>query len=252
MTGAPLLDVYSCVKPRRARLHRTGTLLPDVNEHVRIVHSYVKRGGPVAAARTITDEIKDHKLIHVASNPDDSLRRQKDQKSVTSLKPEVATVVTSSLHTGSHRTRHTPGSRQWDNYCHQLRRSSPECRIKLPAAAAAAAADNGYRLFSQRVRFLEIDESISVLSFSSDSDLNNLEDHYMTQPSGSMHLRSNFVSYANQAVPDHRVIRELLHSFDIRVQLFCRACMKANQRDDADSSICWTRNPYANPLPSSG
>jgi hypothetical protein len=39
-----------------------GTLLPDVNEHVLIVPTCVKSGGPVsvAAARTVTDGMKDH------------------------------------------------------------------------------------------------------------------------------------------------------------------------------------------------
>jgi hypothetical protein len=39
----------------------TGTLLPNVNKHVGIVHSYVKRSGPVSVttAGTVTDGIKD-------------------------------------------------------------------------------------------------------------------------------------------------------------------------------------------------
>jgi hypothetical protein len=45
----------------------TGTLLSDVNEYVRIVHSCVKRGRPVCIAAegsvtdgVVTDGIKDH------------------------------------------------------------------------------------------------------------------------------------------------------------------------------------------------
>jgi hypothetical protein len=67
----------------------TGTLLPDINEHVRIVHNCVESSGSVsvAAARTVADGIKDQKLVLVARS------RRQMTKLGNPLKPEAATTA---------------------------------------------------------------------------------------------------------------------------------------------------------------
>ncbi len=85
------------------------------NEQVRIIHSCVKRGGPVV--HTVSDGIMDRKLVIVAGNQADRLRRQITKlgyfvKAGSGYNSTGRDIATSSPHTGSHRTQHPACSRR--------------------------------------------------------------------------------------------------------------------------------------------
>jgi hypothetical protein len=82
-------------------------------------HSSLKHGGAVSvvAPHTVVDRIKDHKLVIVAGNQADRLRRQITKlgyfvKAGSGYNSTGRDIATSSPHTGSHRTQHPACSRR--------------------------------------------------------------------------------------------------------------------------------------------